>query len=815
MTAVKKNSFEVDKRLRGLARSLTNNLKLQVNFHASGPMTDGKVINLPTIKPDMTKQEFDAFAGHVEHEVGHLLFTDFEMMLHKQNDPRLRDIALKYSGNYTDRLVHYLWNWLEDVRIETELTKKLPGAEYFAVQGCEVITERTLKNPEFCPDTSSVSKGIDYAMAYLYCMHFPSSKAKLKTHPLFLEYAKNPYFNDFRMAAEPIMARAKTATSDETLDLLKELLRRFSRIMNTINDEEEKNGKRQPNSSNEAIQILVDPQTFEKLKQQQKNSPPQPNNPNAQQIQVICDPNLEPSDEDDEDDEDEDEDCSDDSDSQSSQAPGNDSQSSQAPGNDSQSSQAPGNDSQSSQKPSSQKGQDDPEADSFEGANGEFGGDDEELDDKDEENEDQESDFEGASEESEEDEGDSLKKGSGTSADNKDEEDYEDEEDNDSGSDTETDNDDGEDTESTDGEDSDSEDVSDLVDPTYGDGADPDNFDDNADEPTQSPGGGSGGRQQDSATDSDGYEESEETTEEEQEGLDDLANEAVDQMGTEMKNSVETERQNFIEENSTQGVKTEYDLGDKKGGGFITAKVEIMPKLVKEQAKAEARKFKKFFMRSFLSFKNKLRRRNLYEGVLDNKTAPRFLTHGKINIFKQEKKFHRINTAVHLTIDVSSSMAENFLYRSARKVAFAIDDAIKSTNVKFSVSMFNDSYQMLKKENDKLNDTILTRLTYGGLTDLAKAVLTSAKYLATKQQERKIIIAITDGGVDSNTIQVDNIVTAHGFEVYYIIVANSQNMANYMRDSCPIEKTRAVAFGGDFSAEFMKTFQNLLTEGHV
>lgn len=98
-----------------LSRILSNKWDIKVVFGSKVPITTGKVIYLPTIPNDASKDFLTVVQGHLDHETAHVLFTDFEV---------LKTIDLN------DKKLYLLVNGLEDSRIEKEYCDVWQGAHY-------------------------------------------------------------------------------------------------------------------------------------------------------------------------------------------------------------------------------------------------------------------------------------------------------------------------------------------------------------------------------------------------------------------------------------------------------------------------------------------------------------------------------------------------------------------------------------------------------------------------------------------------------------------------------------------------------------
>lgn len=94
-----------------LAASLGHRHGVTVEIGGSRAYTDGRVIRLPDL-PTMGNSRFLRLVrGYIDHEAAHIRFTDFDLLLRERPDV----------------LEKYVWNILEDWRIEDRLARLYPG----------------------------------------------------------------------------------------------------------------------------------------------------------------------------------------------------------------------------------------------------------------------------------------------------------------------------------------------------------------------------------------------------------------------------------------------------------------------------------------------------------------------------------------------------------------------------------------------------------------------------------------------------------------------------------------------------------------
>lgn len=100
--------------LERTARLLSSNYGINVVFKDKACHTDGKTIYLPPLPDNAPEDLVDAMQGYLDHETGHILFSDFT-----PNKALSEDQAL-----------YACVNTIEDVRVEQRMVELFPGSEY-------------------------------------------------------------------------------------------------------------------------------------------------------------------------------------------------------------------------------------------------------------------------------------------------------------------------------------------------------------------------------------------------------------------------------------------------------------------------------------------------------------------------------------------------------------------------------------------------------------------------------------------------------------------------------------------------------------
>lgn len=115
-----------------VARAMGENYGVQVTIGGNGAWTNGKIINLPVLPEDDKMAEIYA-RGFLDHEAGHVRFTDIEL---NQGDTPLEG---------------WMANAIEDIRIEKEMGKKFPGCKL----NLERLAQEVALEGGFSPDPNA------------------------------------------------------------------------------------------------------------------------------------------------------------------------------------------------------------------------------------------------------------------------------------------------------------------------------------------------------------------------------------------------------------------------------------------------------------------------------------------------------------------------------------------------------------------------------------------------------------------------------------------------------------------------------------
>lgn len=119
------------------AATLGGSNKVFVTFGGEQAYTDGKRVNLPAMPAGtfLTAWQAQYYGGYLDHEVGHVRYTSFdEWKRHKAE--------MEKSSTF-----HYIFNVVEDVRIENCQIKDYKGSRKFLDALCEEVDNKAPKDP--------------------------------------------------------------------------------------------------------------------------------------------------------------------------------------------------------------------------------------------------------------------------------------------------------------------------------------------------------------------------------------------------------------------------------------------------------------------------------------------------------------------------------------------------------------------------------------------------------------------------------------------------------------------------------------------
>ena len=106
--------------LERTARLLSHNFGIKVIFQGAECKTDGKVIYLPALPDDAPKELLDALMGFLDHEIGHIIGSDFTGVM-----PHIASLGIPKQH---EQLLFNVINVVEDQQVENRVRSMWPGA---------------------------------------------------------------------------------------------------------------------------------------------------------------------------------------------------------------------------------------------------------------------------------------------------------------------------------------------------------------------------------------------------------------------------------------------------------------------------------------------------------------------------------------------------------------------------------------------------------------------------------------------------------------------------------------------------------------
>ena len=139
---------------------------------------------------------------------------------------------------------------------------------------------------------------------------------------------------------------------------------------------------------------------------------------------------------------------------------------------------------------------------------------------------------------------------------------------------------------------------------------------------------------------------------------------------------------------------------------------------------------------------------------------------GDHRIFKSNSILQRVNTAVHLLVDMSGSMRNNDAYKVASKTALSLSIALNNINginlgvTYFSKNNYGSPLLSVIKHGDSVDPfnagMFIASKPMGG-TPMAEAVMYGASELVNTKEDKKILMIVTDGYPD-NLPSTENVI---------------------------------------------------------
>lgn len=120
-----------------LAAVLGNQYGVKVEIAGSEAYTDGRTIHIPSISLEHNEDILPLIRGYIDHEAGHIRYTDFEELRSANLDP----------------FTHSIWNALEDCRIEHKMSEVFPGCK----ENFEWMIQKFFANTDSLCDSDNIS----------------------------------------------------------------------------------------------------------------------------------------------------------------------------------------------------------------------------------------------------------------------------------------------------------------------------------------------------------------------------------------------------------------------------------------------------------------------------------------------------------------------------------------------------------------------------------------------------------------------------------------------------------------------------------
>jgi len=113
-----------------------------IDAYVQSDMRTGKPIrvNLPFIPDNASEELILAIQGFLDHEVAHILFTDFKVspMLAADGSFKTKEVAARFKDR-KNHAIHKICNILEDTRIEREMRKRFKGSDFNLTKVSELV----------------------------------------------------------------------------------------------------------------------------------------------------------------------------------------------------------------------------------------------------------------------------------------------------------------------------------------------------------------------------------------------------------------------------------------------------------------------------------------------------------------------------------------------------------------------------------------------------------------------------------------------------------------------------------------------------
>ncbi len=172
---------------------------------------------------------------------------------------------------------------------------------------------------------------------------------------------------------------------------------------------------------------------------------------------------------------------------------------------------------------------------------------------------------------------------------------------------------------------------------------------------------------------------------------------------------------------------------------------------------------------------------------IDGRKLPAMLTSGEVKIFKRRQDETAINTAVSIILDISGSMDSRLSCGNTRLTAAAsstraLGDVLDQFEVPFDVTFYGTSVTKAKGFDDSWRSKRGLFWTHTeGDTATHKAVATVLPEIAARQEERKLLVLVTDGEPGRLKESVGMLAQARplGVEPLIVLVTSVGGLTNF------------------------------------
>ena len=147
---------DILKSLPLLASVLGRQHGVQVTIGGTEAFTNGRIVNLPALPLDVGSEVLALCRGYLDHESGHLRFTDFDAL----------------QAEYLFPIEKFLWNAIEDWRVEKALSEVYPGCK----TNLEWLSRRIFVE-EFKPSQDPATAVMSYVLLTCRAWSVPEIKA--------------------------------------------------------------------------------------------------------------------------------------------------------------------------------------------------------------------------------------------------------------------------------------------------------------------------------------------------------------------------------------------------------------------------------------------------------------------------------------------------------------------------------------------------------------------------------------------------------------------------------------------------------------